>query len=97
MAKFRTRFFELLSEKEIRTGKRYSMTAVAEELGISRVTLYKYAHETMTAVDAGTLDSFLNFFGLGPDEIDRFLILSDDPQLNAQEGYSTGVVTALAG
>lgn len=102
MAKFRTKFWELLSEKELTEGKRYNnMSEVAERVGVSRMTLYKYADETMPSVDAKTVNAFLAFFGLRQDEIDRFLVLNDNPQLDAQEGRSNGArtlgITALAG
>ena len=92
MAKFKTRFWELLSQKERAEGKRYNnMSEVAGLIGVSRMTLYKYADETLGAVDAKTVGAFMEFFGLAGDDVDRFLVLSDNPQLDAQEGHSNGV------
>lgn len=99
MAKFRTRFWELLSEKELTEGKRYkNMSEVAALIGVSRMTLYKYADETLGAVDAKTVSAFMEFFGLDGDDVDRFLVLNDNPQLGAQEGRSNGatVLTTVA-
>lgn len=86
MATFRTNFWKLLSEKEQSEGERYTnITALADKIGTTRPTLYKYADEAMTSVDAGVVFSFLQFFDLGVDEIGKFLTIDLSPQLDAQE------------
>jgi hypothetical protein len=97
VAGFRTRFWELLSEKEQREEKRYTnITAMAEQIGTSRVTLYKYADEQMTSVDANVIAGFLDFLGLESDEVGRFLVLEHDPQSNAQEARLVGATIAVS-
>ena len=96
MAEFRTNFWKLLSEKEQREEKRYSnVTAMAEEIGTSRVTFYKYADESLTSVDANVVAGFLEFLGLEPDELNKFLVLDLSPQLDAQEVRFSGVQEAI--
>ena len=88
MAKFKTRFWELLSQKERAEGKRYNnMSEVAGLIGVSRMTLYKYADETMGAVDARTVGAFMEFFGLAGEDVDHFLILGE-PAPAAQDGHA---------
>lgn len=91
MANFRTNFWKLLSEKEQNEGERYTnLTALAERIGVTRPTLYKYADESMTSVDAGVIYSFLQFFDLGVDDIDKLLIIDLSPQQDAQEILASG-------
>jgi hypothetical protein len=86
VAAFRTNFWKLLSEKEQSESERYTnITALADKIGTTRPTLYKYADEPMTSVDAGVIYSFLKFFDLGVDEIGKFLVIDLSPQPDAQE------------
>lgn len=95
MAGFRTRFWELLNEKEQREGKRYTnVTAMAEQIGTSRVTFYKYADGQLTSVDANVIAGFLDFLELGLDEVGRFLVLEHDPQSDVQEAPLVGATVS---
>lgn len=86
MAMFRTNFWKLLSEREQETGKRYNnVSEMAREIGVSRVTLYKYADDSMTSIDAPTVHAFMKFLGVAENDLERFLIIASDPQLYAQE------------
>lgn len=86
MAAFRTKFYDLLIEKEQREGTRYtSITAMADEIGVSRVTFYKYTEETFTSVAANVVKGFLDFLDLSPDDLGRFLVMDLSPQFNGQD------------
>ena len=91
MATFRTNFWKLLSEKELQDGQRYTnISELAVSIGTSRVTLYKYADEALTSVDASVVQSFMEFFELGPEELYQFLVLELSPQLDAQDLSADG-------
>lgn len=97
MASFRTNFYSLLSEKEDREGKRYAnISKISNEIGISRVTFYKYVDEELSTVDSNVIDSFLEFLGVPQEDLGRFLILGDDPRLNAQGIMTTAKEAALS-
>lgn len=89
MAKFRTSFWSLLSEKELKEGQRYNnLTDLSKEIGVSRVTLYKYADEELNSIDADTVSSFMGFFGLSDEQLGKFLIFGNFPQFHAQETHA---------
>lgn len=86
---FRTKFWELLSEKEKRENKRYTnISDLADAVGITRTTFYKYADEQLTSIDVKVITSLMKFLGLELEDLSRFLILEPSPQLDAQESQS---------
>lgn len=92
MVTFRTRFWDLLSEKEKREGSRYNnISEMSDAMGISRVTLYKYANDELSSVDAGTIWSLMTFLDLSDDDLHRLLYIGNPPQLNAQEADAATV------
>lgn len=96
MVKFRTRFWELLSEKEQRENSRYNnISEMSDEIGVTRATLYKYANEELASVDAGTISALMNFLGIEESKLERILLIGDNPQLNAQEGSADVLKTAV--
>lgn len=89
MTAFRTKFWELLSEKEKRENKRYTnISDLADAVGITRTTFYKYADEQLTSIDVKVITSLMKFLGLELEDLSRFLILEPSPQLDAQESQS---------
>ena len=91
MTAFRTNFWELLSDKEQKEGIRYgNIVELAKTIGTSRVTFYKYADDTLPSVDASVIQGFMDFLGLAPEELDKFLVLELDPQSGAQGVSANG-------
>ena len=97
MAMFRTRFWELLSEKEARDKRRYNnVSELSDLIGVSRVTFYKYADEEMKNVEGKTVKAFMEFLGLSDVDLPRFLFIENSQQLYAQKDSDTTSKTILA-
>lgn len=99
MAVFKLNYWELLSELELREGRRYgNISEMAEMIGVSRVTFYKYVDEPLSSVDAGIVDKFRGFLKLSPNEIGRLLLLdaNDSPQNVAQDVLAVGAEIGVA-
>lgn len=99
MAVFKLNYWELLSELELREGRRYgNISEMAEMIGVSRVTFYKYVDESLSSVDAGIVDKFRGFLKLSPNEIGRLLLLdaNDSPQNAAQDVLAVGAEIGVA-
>ena len=91
---FKLNYWELLSELELKKGRRYgNISEMAEMIGISRVTFYKYVDEQLSSVDANIVDRFREFLELETEEIGRLLLLDvdDSPQNVAQDVPAIGV------
>lgn len=88
MAKFKTNFWTLLSEKEQRENSRYTISSISDATGVSRVTLYKYANEQLDNVNADAMKSIMDFLGLGDEDVASFLVIGINPQPDAQGEYA---------
>lgn len=88
MAHFKTNFWALLAEKEVRDGtrgKNKSINSMAAEMGISRVTFYRYANsDQLKNVDAETVATLMSFLGLPDEEIGRFLVITPGSKQNGR-------------
>ena len=85
MAKFRTNFWSLLSEKEQLENRRYNnVSEISKLTGISRVTLYRYADDELSSIDASTVRALMQFLNLKDGDIGRFLLIGVNPQSHAQ-------------
>ncbi|MBI5955147.1 MAG: helix-turn-helix transcriptional regulator [Chloroflexi bacterium] len=72
------RFAVLLAEKRIKERRNISLAEVAEEVGISRKTLYAWENNTVTRFDVPVIDALCKYFGVKPGDL--FEYVEDQPK-----------------
>lgn len=79
--RFKLRFWELAFQREAaRKGRSVNISKIAREIGVTRTTLYKYADEELTTLDAGVIAGLLVYLGLEPAELDRLIFFVGLPE-----------------
>ncbi len=67
------RFGILLAQKRINERRNISLAEVAEEIGISRKTLYAWENNTVTRFDVPVIDALCQYFGVNPGDLFEYL------------------------
>lgn len=67
------RFAILLAEKRIKERRNISLAEVADEIGISRKTLYAWENNTVTRFDVPVIDALCQYFGVKPGDLFEYI------------------------
>lgn len=60
--KLRNRFLALLTEKELREGRRIRNKEIAEAVGVNEHTVARWIKNDVTKIDAPVLEGFCRYF-----------------------------------
>ena len=55
--------------KELRKGKNISVDRIAQELGVSKTTIYRYEDSSIEKIPVNTFDKLCNILGVTPSEL----------------------------
>ncbi|HNE03588.1 MAG TPA: helix-turn-helix transcriptional regulator [Anaerolineales bacterium] len=67
------RFAILLAEKRIKERRNISLAEVADEIGISRKTLYAWENNTVTRFDVPVIDALCQYFSVKPGDLFEYI------------------------
>ncbi len=67
------RFGILLAQKRINERRNISLAEVAEEIGISRKTLYAWENNTVTRFDVPVINALCQYFAVKPGDLFEYI------------------------
>lgn len=77
MSRVRTRIIALMGEKQRQEGRIISATVVAEEVGLSRTTIYNWINDDIRRFDEPTLKKLCDYFNC---EVGDLIYLDRTPE-----------------
>jgi putative transcriptional regulator len=67
--KLRTKFRQLLAQKEISENKRYSVAEIARQTGLTRAAVYPWMSEEITGANFETIEKLCEFLACEPGDL----------------------------
>lgn len=85
--KLRTRFRELLAQKEQRENKRYSIAEIARQTSLTRAAIYPWLEGSVTGANFDTIEALCEFLECEPGELLDYTPLAEGQAIGLNGSY----------